>query len=152
MEELWRKKAEELIRAVALWGREKNADRSILLVGSYARGSCRPDSDIDFCILSRDREQLLRDQKFIHLFGKVRKKQTEDYGGCISIRAWYEEGPEVEFGLILPEWVALPLDPGTERVLRDGYLVLADESGVFDLPELPAPTGKYREIQEERKE
>ena len=54
--------------------------------------------------------------------------QTEFYGACASIRVWYETGLEVEFGLVKPSWIGLPLDGGTLGVLRSGYLILLDKS------------------------
>ncbi len=71
--------------------------------------------------------------------GKVYRQQTEYYGACTSVRVWYEGGAEIEFGLVEPSWIALPLDEGTRRVLSDGYCVLYDRAGHFDNPLLPQP-------------
>ena len=38
-----------------------------------------------------------------------------------------------------PDWIALPLDEGTRRVLSDGYCVLYDRAGYFGNPLLPQP-------------
>jgi hypothetical protein len=32
----------------------------------------------------------------------------------------------VELGIVPPSWAAIPLDPGTEKVLRDGCRILHD--------------------------
>ena len=45
------------------------------------------------------------------------EQQTEYYGACTSIRVWYEDGREVEFGIVEPPWISMPLDNGTYRVV-----------------------------------
>lgn len=107
------------------------AIESVILVGSYARGTNTPESDIDIVIITSEKVKMLENPAFIDRFGKVCKKQTEYYGACTSIRAWYESGIEAEFGFVEPTWLAEPLDIGTRRVLADGYRVIADRAGHF---------------------
>jgi hypothetical protein len=52
---------------------------------------------------------------------------VEDYGKVTSLRLWYRNGPEVEFGLTTPDWAAPPLDEGTRRVITDGMVVLQEK-------------------------
>ena len=40
-------------------------------------------------------------------------------------------GLQVELGIVSPTWAALPLDPGTATVLRDGCRILHDPQGVL---------------------
>jgi len=47
------------------------------------------------------------------------------------MRVWYSGGLEVEFGLCAEEWAALPPDPGTRRVLEDGFRILSDREGLL---------------------
>ena len=110
-----------IIEALRQWAQEETSIESVILVGSWARGTNRPDSDMDLCILTARREGLLPENRFLSLFGKVRRQQTEYYGACTSVRVWYEGGAELEFGLVEPSWIALPLDEGTRQVLSDGY-------------------------------
>jgi len=35
------------------------------------------------------------------------------------------------YGMTSPEWAALPLDAGTERVLRDGFMVLFERGNLL---------------------
>lgn len=102
-----------------------------LLVGSYARGTNREDSDVDVILLTPNKPEMVRDQSFVRTFGKVDRRQTEYYGACTSIRVWYAGGLEVEFGLVEPSWIQRPLDPGTKRVLSDGYVVVIDKKDYF---------------------
>lgn len=104
---------------------------ALLIVGSYARGTNTPDSDIDAVIITRNKQRMVENQQFIGYFGRVSRQQTEYYGACTSVRAWYEDGMEVEFGLVEPSWMDQPLDEGTRQVLRDGYKVIADRGGLF---------------------
>lgn len=130
---------QNIIEALRQWAQKEISIESVILVGSWARGTNRPDSDMDLCILTARREGLLAENHFPSLFGKVRRQQTEYYGACTSVRVWYEGGTEIEFGLVEPDWIALPLDEGTRRVLSDGYCVLYDWAGHFANPLLPQP-------------
>lgn len=104
----------------------------LLVVGSYARGANTPHSDLDLVFITKSKEYLLNNQSFLQNFGKITKKQIEFYGVCTSIRVWYEDGPEVEFGIVDSSWLSIPLDSGTEKVLKDGYKVVIDKTGFFD--------------------
>ena len=108
-----------IIEALRQWAQKETSIESVILVGSWARGTNRPDSDMDLCILTA--------------------RQTEYDGACTSVRVWYEGGTEIEFGLVEPSWIALPLDEGTRQVLSDGYCVLYDRAGHFANPLLPQP-------------
>ena len=59
------------------------------------------------------------------------EQQTEYYGACTSIRVQYEDGREVEFGIVEPPWISMPLDNGTYRVLSDGYKIIIDKKRYF---------------------
>lgn len=104
---------------------------SLLIVGSHARGDARDDSDIDVVIVTPNKREPVDNPVFVNRFGSVREKQTEVWGACTSVRVWYDDGREVEFGLVEPSWAARPLDPGTSRVLSGGYKVIWDKKGHF---------------------
>ena len=113
------------------WAAEDLGITALLIVGSYARGTNKPDSDLDLVILTSRKAEMVQDPDFINRFGDVERQQTEEYGACTSVRAWYRDGREIEFGLVEPSWASVPLDSGTHRVLSDGYLVLIDKEGLF---------------------
>ena len=94
---------------------------SVIIVGSYARGTNKETSDLDVVIISSNKSEMVANQNFTQEFGKVNKQQTEYYGACTSIRVWYKDGKEVEFGIVDPSWISIPLDAGTYKVLSDGY-------------------------------
>ena len=84
------------------WASDQVDVQGIALVGSYARGTAREDSDIDLVILTDQPGKYLGELRWIERFGTVEKHQTEDYGKLISLRVWYQNGVEAEFGITVP--------------------------------------------------
>lgn len=123
---------ERFLAKVRRWAEETPHVDALLVVGSFARGTQRPDSDLDLVLVTTEKTELVLDPSFPETFGKVLRRQTEHYGACTSVRVWYAGGLEVEFGLAEPSWLALPLDEGTRRVLADGHRVLVDKKRFFD--------------------
>ena len=105
---------------------------SVIIVGSYARGTNKEDSDLDLVIITSNKSEIILDQGFTKEFGEIDKKRTEYYGACTSIRVWYKDGKEVEFGIVEPSWISTPLDAGTHQVLSDGYKIIIDKKGYFE--------------------
>jgi predicted nucleotidyltransferase len=106
------------------WASDQADVQAIALVGSYARGAARDDSDIDLVILTDQPKKYLDSIGWAERFGRVEKHQTEDYGKLISIRVSYQNGPEVEYGITTPDWAATPLYAGTREVISEGMIVL----------------------------
>ena len=113
------------------WAAEDPEITALLVVGSYARGTNKADSDLDLVILTSRKADMVKGPSFVARFGDVKRQQTEEYGACTSVRAWYRDGREIEFGLVEPSWIALPLDPGTRQVLSDGFWIILDKKGYF---------------------
>ena len=106
------------------WASAQADVQGIALVGSYARGAARDDSDIDLVLLTDRPRKYLDELSWPEIFGAVEKQQTEDYGKLSSLRVWYQNGQEVEYGITTPDWSAVPLDAGTRRVISDGMIVV----------------------------
>ena len=121
----------EFLASFVQWASVREDVQAIALVGSYARDEARDDSDIDFVILTSHPEKYLEDPKWVEHFGQVEKYQIEDYGKLTSVRVWYQNGVEVEYGFATPDWAATPLDAGTERVIRDGMVVLFEQGNLL---------------------
>jgi predicted nucleotidyltransferase len=115
---------ETFLQQITAWAKTEQGILSLGLVGSQARGTAGPDSDVDLVILARDPQSFLQDTTWLARFGAVENRQVEDYGRVQSLRVWYRGGLEVEYGLTDAGWAALPLDPGTRRVVADGLRVL----------------------------
>lgn len=127
----------DIIKMISDWGKKDPQVEAIVLVGSFARETNHPGSDIDVCIITDYKEELLTKISFIHTFGHVKNYVLEYWGACTSIRVWYAEGEEVEFGIVKPSWYSCPLDEGTCRVLEDGYQILVDKQGILTKEDFP---------------
>lgn len=123
---------EKIIQELKDFSAKNRHIKSTLIVGSYARGTNREDSDLDVVIITSKKDEMVENQQFVECFGEVKKKQIEYYGACTSIRVWYKDGQEVEFGIVTPTWMDKPLDEGTRKVLSDGYLVIEDKEKYFE--------------------
>ena len=104
---------------------------------SPARGGVRQDSDIDLVLLCPEYESYLEDVSWINDFDKPVSVRLKDYGKLTSVRVFYEEGPQVEFGFTQLDWLVLPLDAGTVGVLRNGFQIVYDSSRKYLALELP---------------
>jgi predicted nucleotidyltransferase len=112
------------LQKISTWASAQPDIQAVALVGSHTRGQAKADSDIDLVLLVEDPEKYLGDEVWPAQFGKVLKRQMEDYGLVKSIRVRYDDGREVEYGITIPHWAARPLDEGTRRVIRDGMRIL----------------------------
>ena len=121
----------ELVKAVTSWAENHVDIVSVALIGSHARGNARLDSDVDLVLQCARPARYLADLTWISEFGVAQDVFVEDYGLVQSVRVFYADGPEVEYGITSSEWVTLPLDEGTLKVLRDGVLVLLDRDGAL---------------------
>ncbi len=94
---------QDFLNAFVNWASAQEDVEGLVLVGSYARGEARDDSDIDLVLLTKEMERYLENVKWIERLGAVKKHQVEDYGKLISIRVWYEGGVEVEYGITIKD-------------------------------------------------
>ena len=62
------------------WARNEPAILGAALVGSYARRTETPTSDIDLVIIAQQPEIYLNQPAWLSLFGQVERTQLEDYG------------------------------------------------------------------------
>ncbi len=113
------------------WASARADILAVALVGSQARGTAKPDSDVDLVIVARDPQAYLQDTAWAERFGAIARQQIEDYGLVQSLRVWYQGGPEVEYGFTDERWTALPLDAGTQRVMADGLRVLFERAPIL---------------------
>ena len=121
----------DFLTAFISWASSQADVQGVALLGSYARAAARDDSDIDLVVLTDQPSRYLDDIQWIERFGKVEKHQTEDYGKLTSLRVWYQNGPEVEYGITTPDWASTPLDAGTLQVISDGMLVLFERGDLL---------------------
>ena len=125
------------LEEVAAWAATRSDIIALCLVGSYARGIARRGSDVDLMMLSSCPTALLSGD-WPSLFGEVESRIVEDYGAVKSLRVFYREGAEVEFGIAARDWAWVPLDEGTRDVLTDGVRVLYDPEQLLAVARLVA--------------
>ena len=126
-----KEQTEQFLDDLARWAVSQNDLLAVALVGSYARGTATPDSDVDIMLLSSHPDLYLKDSSWAANFGVIEKRQTEQYGLVTSLRIWYAGGLEVEYGISDERWAALPLDAGTRQVIFDGMRILFEQGNVL---------------------
>ncbi len=125
------------------WAASQDNIEAVALVGSYAKGTAKPDSDIDLVIITNDPKSLLENDLWLQNFGQIKEIKNEDWGLVQSRRVFYDNGIEVEFGITTPNWAKIdPVDPGTKQVILNGLKILYDENNILQsllgtLPLLP---------------
>jgi uncharacterized protein len=123
-------RVERLLERAVAWARERPDVRGLALVGSWARGSARSDSDVDLVVLTSHRDCYLATDEWTTALGADRVLRTQAWGPLTERRLLLEGGLEVEVGIADPAWAATdPVDPGTRRVVTDGLRVLHDPDG-----------------------
>lgn len=122
---------EPLYAGLADWAEAEPRIAAVALVGSHARGAARPGSDVDLVVLCDDADAFVDDPRWLHRFGTPTRHARERWGAVRSIRVWYENGLEVEFGFAAPSWAATPLDDGTLRVVAGGFRVVFDRNALL---------------------
>jgi len=125
-------KAEKYIEKVRQWACTEDRISALELVGSHARQQAKPDSDIDFVIISDDVALLEKDVSWLNRFGTVQRQAKEKWGSVTAIRVFYADGQEIEFGLATKCWADIPADAGTKRVVRDGMVILKDPNQILE--------------------
>lgn len=123
---------DRLMDRVAAWAAAQPDLVGVAVVGSRARGTARADSDLDLVFLSSDPGRYIRDEEWAHeLAGEVRAGAHR--GALIEQRVKAPWGPELDVGIGSPRWASInPVDPGTERVTREGLRIVHDPEGLLD--------------------
>lgn len=122
---------ESFIKRTINWAADESLIDAVILIGSYARGTQKEDSDIDLVVLTSDKQHYVDNPSVFAYFGEIESSNVELYGECTSVRVWYKSGLEVEFGMVISKWIDIPLDYGTRRALSDGYKILIDKDEIL---------------------
>ncbi len=121
-----------LLSQITTWAREQPNVLALALVGSYARGTARADSDVDLVLVCEVPSILLDDTRWVHQFGEVVGTRHGDYGLVQSKHVQYQLDLEnilleVEFGITSAIWTATnPPDRATCYCVLDGMRTLYD--------------------------
>lgn len=120
-----------LFVALTQWASVQPDVVGVALVGSYARDAATQESDVDIMVLTTNVKDYFRNKNWASQFGLVKKTEVERWGKVETLRAFYEDGRELEFNFSAPDWAGIPVDPGTHRVVSDGMLILLDSQGIL---------------------
>ncbi len=115
------------------WAERDHQVVGMALVGSWASGRARPDSDIDVMMLVSDPIHYRETEGWVGAIDwrkarlRVRQWVDADYGVVWSRHLLCEPVLEVELSFAEPNWAAVdPVDPGTAQVVRDGCRIIYD--------------------------
>jgi uncharacterized protein len=127
--------ADALTDALARWVRSRPDIDALGVAGSWARGAARPDSDLDLIMLADDPESFRTDQTWLERLPipepfRIGTHSAEEYGPVWSCRMFLQPDAELELTFGPLGWARTePVDPGTRRVVGDGFAVIVDKSG-----------------------
>lgn len=120
---------------------ERAEVRGVLVVGSWARGTARMDSDVDVVVLTGNVHYSVAGVWTGLLGGEM--VRSAEWGALREIRVRRPSGLVVEIGVTPVSWADTdPVDAGTHRVIDDGHRVVHDPAGV--LARLSAASGTAR--------
>ncbi|MHB8778169.1 MAG: nucleotidyltransferase domain-containing protein [Anaerolineales bacterium] len=126
-----KKQVHILLKEVTKWAESRPEILGVALVGSYARDEARADSDVDFVLLASEPQELINKPEWVNAFGLVKSCTVEDWGLVTSLRVYYRDGLEVEYGLTSSDWAGKPIDAGARQVILDGMKILLDRVGIL---------------------
>ncbi|MCA2001769.1 MAG: nucleotidyltransferase domain-containing protein [Chloroflexi bacterium] len=124
-------KIQRFLEELTIWASAQSDIQALALVGSHARGAAKEKSDVDLVLITATPRRYLENTDWTEQFGSVEKRQTEDYGALTSLRVWYADGREIEYGITDEKWAAIPLDEGSRRVISDGMKVLFERERIL---------------------
>ena len=113
------------------WSEYQNDIKGVAVVGSYARGEYNSKSDIDIVIISTNKEFTLSIIQSDFHYSGIKSCSLEEWGILTSLRVFYDNGLEVEYGVVTDQWVIEPLDEGTKNVVNNGFKILTEKENTF---------------------
>jgi uncharacterized protein len=126
-------KVDRILKEIIYWASINKNIYAAALVGSWARGTARADSDIDLMFLTSDPSLFIKDRTWIdeinweNIGSSVKEWKDKDYGLARSRHIYLIDGTEIEFCFGFLDWAAIaPIDPGTFKVVSDGCRILYD--------------------------
>lgn len=123
---------ESLLEKLKSFAAADSAMKAVIVVGSFAAGTAGPDSDLDLILITTDANRYLSDFSWVYQFGKAVSGEHEDYELVQSVRVFYENGPEVEFGITTLDWIDDKEFKSTGKILSGGYRVIYDPDNLID--------------------
>jgi predicted nucleotidyltransferase len=127
-----REDVEEVLGRVTEWAARREDVRALALVGSWARGRARVDSDIDLVLLVDEPERYSERDEWAAELGADEVSRRREWGAITEHRLVLATTIQLDLGIGPASWAATdPVDSGTYGVVRDGMRVLHDPDGVL---------------------
>jgi uncharacterized protein len=124
---------EALIGTIRAWVRGRSDVLAAAMVGSWARGEARMDSDVDVVLLTEGAAAFIDSDGWARELGAESIIRTQRWGVLTERRLALKSGLVVDVGLAAPSWASTsPLDPGTVRVVAGGLVPLHDPRRLLD--------------------
>ncbi len=126
------------------WAETRSEILALALVGSYARGEAKPDSDIDLMVITPNTDFFRSNHQWMHQINwesinyQILKWNDAEYGVVWSRHIYLDSltkdlthiKVEISFGL--PTWASVnPIDSGTFSVVSRGCQILYDSQGIL---------------------
>ena len=127
----------QVVDAMREWASQRVDIVGVALVGSHARAAAGPDSDVDFVVITTNSESYRARGWPMQIrwpAGDEVQPTWIDvaYGALWARHLVLASGTRVEVGFAAPAWTQTdPVDPGTAVVVRGGWVVLWDPSGIL---------------------
>jgi len=127
---------EQILAPISAWARARSDIHGLALVGSWARGSARRNSDIDLMLLAPEPQTFRCDEHWLSEIGwasgRIADWHDAEYGSAWSRHVALEPHSEIEFTFCTPSWAATdPIDVGTANVVSGGCRILVDKVQLF---------------------
>ncbi len=117
--------AKDRVETVKNWLKKHDDIDLALLIGSYARGEEREDSDVDLIFVVEDPEHWITETNWVKHFGPVMSITSEVFEEIQALRVYYKDDVEMEFGFTTKEWLSKPYKEATAQAL-EYYKVLSN--------------------------
>jgi hypothetical protein len=122
-----RTEVDDVLRRATIWVQGRPDIAALALVGSWARGDPRLDSDVDLVLLTGDPASYIGHDAWARELGGTEIVLTRSWGAITERRFVPPSGLEIEVGIGSSSWASTePVDPGTRGVVTDGLVILYD--------------------------
>ncbi|MFE7646031.1 nucleotidyltransferase domain-containing protein [Streptomyces phaeoluteigriseus] len=121
-----------VIERVTGWAAGREDVGGVLLVGSWARGAARADSDVDLVVLTTEPGRYAHDGVLARELALGEVIRNRAWGPVTEWRHITASGLEIEVGIGPVDWARTdPVDGGTRRVVTGGARPLHDPRGLL---------------------
>lgn len=129
----------EILKKISAWVDTKEFIRGAAVVGSHAKGTAKPDSDIDIVLLTKGSQLEHRnntswlDEIDLSELGFNRDRyEDHDYGDNMARHVFYSPFLEIEFGFVPVEWASSsPVRESTRSIVAPAMIIISDKDQHF---------------------